>query len=87
MNTIASIETAGISTGFILVIAGLYKLFKNSNFSYNSNCSNRVLAQVDDIESRIKQEIKQEIQNEIRNASPQLNSAVAPTIQKLNEDI
>jgi len=65
-----SLETAGLSTGFIVALGIAYRVLKNSNFQFSSSCRERLVAEATyEIKDRVRQVIEEEI-SKSRTVSP-----------------
>ncbi len=73
------LETAGLSTGFIVIIGILYRVLKQSDFSFNSSCKRRI---VDEAKKEMEDYIKERVEREVRSVttSPTHAGAVAPPL-------
>ena len=74
-----ALETAGLSTGFIVIIGILYRVMKKSDFSFNSSCKKHI---VETAKEEVNEYIKEAVQREIRSlpTSPSNGSAKAPKL-------
>jgi len=88
----SSVETAGMSTAFLIAIGVLYRILRQSNFQFSSSCRDRIVREAtEDIHSRVREAVELEIHRSratspshlgmSKSNSPRI-SAVAPRIQE-----
>lgn len=71
-----SFETAGLSTGFIVILGVAYRVLKNSNFQFSSSCRDRL---VQEATYEIKDRVRQAIQEELTKVVTGESKATSPT--------
>ena len=72
-----ALETAGLSTGFIIIVGILYRVLKKSDFSFNSSCKRHI---VETAKVEVNEYIKEAIHREMKSMSPSYGSAKAPEL-------
>ena len=58
-----ALETAGLSTGFIIIVGIAYRVLKQSNFQFSSSCRERLVSQAS---HEIRERVREAVENEIR---------------------
>ena len=86
----SSLETAGLSTGFIIVLGIAYRILKHSNFQFSSSCRERLVREAsEEIRERVKTAVELELikmAGESKTTSPRMATAVAPRISVIDLD-
>ena len=58
----SSVETAGLSTGFIVILGIAYRILKNSNFQFSSSCRERLVREASyEIREKVKDAVEAEL--------------------------
>jgi len=71
-----ALETAGLSTGFIIIVGIAYRVLKQSNFQFSSSCRERLVSQASE---EIRERVREAVENEIRSRATSPVNAGAST--------
>lgn len=81
MNSVTMVEGSALTTGFLVIIGGIYKFVSNNHFRITSSCSDRVVEHASEI---IEKKIEERVNQVMSASAPKIQQEEAQDIENNN---